>query len=139
MLTEIQKARLDFLVEIPKYGKILNDTIKIWNLNNITPTRGSYGLGISIFSKTYCIDEYNKCCLLGGALVGKSPCNDIALGNIGFIESFRTYFDISRKEFHDLHFGFDERENLNNLALISNEKTPAYNFGKSVNEILFEK
>lgn len=120
MLTPEQKSKLELLTHHEKYGKILIEAIKSWELSK--PMRRLFGIR---FADTWKLEPFsnNCCCLIGAALLYK-PAN---VNN--YCQSITDNFSISVNETENLINGFDQ-----NHSFCSSE---AYNFGRQVSEIIF--
>lgn len=135
MLTQEQKNKLEPLTKHKRFGKLLIDAMKTWE--TAIPKQKTYGVTrwvenceIDTLSVSYTFDpNYNNCCcLIGGALLGKSS-------NDGYVDSIINNFELVEFEIDCLIKGFDlnvefEKELNNNEA---------YRFGKSVSAIIFAK
>lgn len=135
MLTKTQLKNLEPLCENPKYGKILQDAIKIWNQKNVKPCMQQFGLDflsgelfklVKIKSENF---EY-QCCIIGGAMVDKKHPHIQG----GFFELVGSNYNITEDEVLDITFGFDDK-NFSKLDC----STPAHEFGKAVSKIVFSE
>lgn len=117
MLTENQLIQLQPLTEHPKYGKILQDAIPVWQ--NVIPILGSFGIsGFPIF------ESQIGCCLLGAAMVGKENFSE------KWSEITNKYFNLTKEEHHSIQYGFDGLDK----SIATNKD--AYFFGKEVSNIV---
>lgn len=135
MLTEIQLDNLKDLCENPKYGKILQDAIKIWRQKNVKPCMQQFGLDFlsgELFKLVKIKSENSDyhCCIIGGAMVDKKHPHTQG----GFFELVGSNYNITEDEVLDITFGFDDKE-FSELG----RSTPAYEFGKAVSKIIFSE
>lgn len=133
MLTQEQKNQLEPLMKHERYGQLLIDAMETWEIAD--PKQTTYGVTrwcedyeIDTLIPKYILDpcDNNCCCLIGGALVGKSS-------NQSYSDSIINIYNLSETETSSLIKGFDsevESEEFNNEA---------YRFGKSVSAIIFAK
>lgn len=125
MLTENQKSKLEPLTHHPKFGKLLIEAMKTWEIS--TPKQKTWGT--TRFDKHYNLlakwELSNQCCcLVGASMVGKTLTeNDI-------IASVDKYFELDYTAW-DLVGGFDSSDDFE-------FSTDAGNFGKQVADILFK-
>lgn len=117
MLTNEQLEQLEPLCNHVRYGKILQDAIKIWMTRE--PVCGSFGVsGYPLFEST------KGCCLLGASLVGKENFSS------SWEEITNKYFSLSKKEHHSIQYGFD------GLSEDYATDIDAFSFGKRVKDIV---
>lgn len=124
MLTQEQKDKLEPLTKHERFGKLLIDAIKAWEIAK--PEEGSYGVERDNLDDAFDFDSSDKhCCLLGAALYSKKS------NNPGYDWVIREYFQIESNEMTALHRGFDN-SNINYLS----KYKEAFDFGQSVREIV---
>lgn len=125
MLTQEQKDLLEPLTRHEKYGKLLIDAMKTWEIGE--PKRGTYGI-----AKTNNVWEfgnaYKRCCMVGASVIGKS-------GNNSYLEEAMTTFNLSLFSVLDLARGFDDSSQYS--AYLPGADFEAYQFGSKVSAILF--
>lgn len=132
MLTQDQIDKLQPLLQHPKFGNLLKESIKNWKIT--TPSTGIYGI-ITNESNKFEINPKldNCCCLISSSLIGKY--------DHGSLENDRDYwanvhnsasseYDISISEIEELMSGFD-----GDFIGVNAE---AYNFGKEVANIVID-
>jgi len=127
MLTQTQKDKLEPLTNHPKFGKLLIEAMKTWEIS--TPKQKTWGTTrfdkhYNLLNKWELMEDSNQCCcLIGASMVGKAMTeNDI-------IASVDKYFDLDSTAW-DLVSGFDSSNDFE-------FSTDAGNFGKQVADILF--
>lgn len=130
MLTQDQKNQLEPLTLHPRFGKLLTEAIKAWEVSS--PKKGAYGVFFNSDEKGYRFsDEKNHCCCLIGAALYRlqSPIEEGCYSS----DATSTY-DICENEMTGLINGFDTDENQYGEGKLYTE---AYNFGLSVSNICF--
>jgi hypothetical protein len=124
MLTQEQKVKLDPLTKHERYGKLLIDAMRTWEISK--PEEGSYGVQRDTLGEAFDFDSPDKhCCLLGAALYSKKSSES------GYDAVIRDYFQIGSDEMGKLYQGFDNLNVINNY----NYKE-AFDFGQAVREIV---
>lgn len=124
MLTQEQKDLLEPLTRHERYGKLLIDAMKTWEIAE--PKKATYGVSRynnDVQSNWEIISDYNKCCLVGASIVGKSEKDSRT-------EETMIAFDLSELEALSLAAGFDGYDEFNS-------DFEAYRFGNQVSAILF--
>lgn len=133
MLTEDQKSKLESLTHNERYGKLLLNAIKTWEIT--IPSRGTFGVldykvndDILLESEKldhFILDKNCKCCLIGASLLGKKSCS-------GFSSALEEEYGLSFAEKIAIIDGFDAP----NIYSIYSDYD-AFLFAKNVSEILF--
>jgi hypothetical protein len=118
MLTQEQRNRLEPFTKHERYGQLLIDAIKIWEIAK--PVNCIFGL--DHYSDNWELLS-NSCCLVGASLVNKKHELDF------IIDSVAEVFSLTKEETWSLSNGFDQN-------LCSNDE--AYIFGEQVAEIVFD-
>jgi hypothetical protein len=131
MLTQEQKDKLEPLTNYKRFGKLLIDAMHTWEFSKPVCAK----LGITRYSKDKELvkffefsdsDIQKECCLVGASLFGKqSDFITVALND---------YFNIDTLEMIHLESGFDSHDGHDPRIT-----TEAFEFGKSVGKIVFEK
>lgn len=127
MLTQDQKTQLTPLTHHEKYGELLIEAMKTWEIT--TPKQKTWGATrfddkYNLLGKWELRKDSNECCLIGASMIKKSFTeNEI-------IESANDYFKLDDTAW-DLICGFDSSYDLE----FSNE---ASKFGRQVADILFK-
>ena len=126
MLTQEQKDLLEPLTRHEKYGELLIHAMKAWEIAE--PKRATYG--VSRYNNTEqsnseVISDYNKCCLVGASIVGKSKSNE-------YLEEAAISFQIDIIETLSLAHGFDAS------GVRFNDDVNAYQCGNKVSSIIFD-
>lgn len=136
MITELQREQLDLLVAafddvaslIPqKYKKILTNAIETWERDGITPGYLAFGVqsqfkqtsqgGLISVYKIRSVNSglYNRCCLLGGALIDKEATpfpedDEYSPGGDDLYTDLYEYFRLSQDEVYFIIQSFDGHE-----------------------------
>lgn len=101
MLTQDQKDHLTQLMNdcpIPKLKRVLEEGLPRFISDEISPTQGTLGIN---FMKTAYVSQYNECCLLGSAMIGKNSSEDFSFG-LNEMGSLTRAFD-GREFNHNFH------------------------------------
>jgi len=125
MLTQEQKDKLEPLTKHSKFGKLLVEAMKAWEI--AAPAKGNFGLDkLWLDSKFEFNSLKNPSCCLIGALLFKKTSNSYSL-----CLSAQYIFKLDHDDVNFLVAGFDCSN-----SFIS-EKSEAYLFGNQVSNILF--
>jgi len=120
MLTQDQKSKLEPLTKHEKFGKLLIEAIKTWEV--IHPKQREFGVFKGKEFK-WEADSETGCCLIGAAITGKDSRHER-------ICTATDCFSLDRKDLWALSDGFDDH---------SIDESEACLFGKTVSDIVFEK
>jgi len=130
MLTQEQKDKLSEFTNHPKFGKLLQNAILIWDLPKVNPTYSRFG--ITIEDSVWKVKSLGKsCCLLGASLVGKESVDSEINSMWTITKAAKDSYSILENEARDLIQGFDC------FRKIPSNESEAFIFGNTIGKILF--